>query len=341
MIPSKTVRICIDAMGGDHAPGVPIDGAIQAAREFGVSVVLVGIEEDIKKHIDACDIRGLSIEIVHAPEVIGMDEDVLSAIRKKRGSSIRIGVTLVKEGKVDGFVSAGNTGAIMATMKTVVGSIEGVDRPALATLVPTQKSHAVLIDVGANVNCKPRHLEQFAIMGSIYAREILGIKNPRVGLMSVGEEEGKGNDLTKEVFKTLKDADLNFVGNAEGRDVYAGNMDVIVCDGFTGNVILKVSESLIEAVQVLLRHEIEKHILCKFGYFLTRPALATFKKRLDYSEYGGAPLLGIKGVCMICHGRSPAKAIKNAIRVAGEFIELRIDERIRAEIEKTFKKEVR
>lgn len=333
------VRICVDAMGGDHAPSVPVEGAVAAARELGIAVTLVGLEDEIRKQLSAHDTRNLSIDVVHAPEVVAMDEDVVSALRKKRCSSIRVGTTLLKDGKVEGFVSAGNTGAVMATAKMVAGSIDGVDRPALATVVPTLKGHAVLIDVGANVNCKPHHLEQFAIMGSIYAQEILGVKNPKVGLMSVGEEEGKGNELTKEVFKVLKDADLNFVGNAEGRDVYAGNMDVIVCDGFTGNVILKVSESLIDAAVALLRWEIERSALSRLGYLLARPAFRRFKRRLDYSEYGGAPLLGIKGVCLICHGRSPAKAIKNAVRVAGEFAEMHIADRIRHEIERTFKKE--
>lgn len=333
------VRICVDAMGGDHAPGIPVEGAIAAARELGLNVTLVGPEDELRKRLKEGGGDGLPIDVVHAPEVVGMDEDVVSALRKKRCSSIRVGTTLLKDGKVDGFVSAGNTGAVMATAKMVAGTIDGVDRPALATIVPTLTGHAVLIDVGANVNCKPHHLEQFAIMGSIYAREILGVKNPRVGLMSVGEEEGKGNELTKEVFKVLKDAELNFVGNAEGRDVYAGKMDVIVCDGFTGNVILKVSESLIDAAVNLLRSEIEKGLMYRIGYLLARPAFRQFKKRLDYSEYGGAPLLGIKGVCLICHGRSPAKAIKNAVRVAGEFAQMRIADRIRSEIEKTFNKE--
>jgi len=333
----KAVRVCVDAMGGDHAPAIPVEGAVCAARECGIGVTLVGLEDEVRPELARHDTAGLSIDVVHAPDVVAMDEDVLSALRKKRGSSIRVGATLLKEGKTDGFVSAGNTGAVMATVKTVVGSIDGVDRPALATVVPTQKSPTVLIDVGANVNCKPHHLEQFAIMGCIYAREILGVKNPSVGLMSIGEEEGKGNDLTKEVFKVLKDANLNFVGNAEGRDVYAGKMDVIVCDGFTGNVILKVSESLIEAVQVLLRREIEQRFLSRIGFALTRPSFRSFKRRLDYSEYGGAPLLGIRGVCLICHGGSSAKAIKNAVRVAGEFVQMRIAERIHTEIENTFK----
>lgn len=325
-------------MGGDHAPRVPIEGAIMAARDLGIGVTLVGIEEKIRPHLDAAP-AGLPIDIVHASEVVGMDEDVVAALRKKRSSSIRIGVQLLRDGKVDGFVSAGNTGAVMATAKTVAGTIEGVDRPALATVVPTLTGRAILIDVGANVNCKPHHLEQFAIMGSIYAREILGVKHPRVGLMSVGEEEGKGNDLTKEVFKVLKDADLNFAGNAEGRDVYAGTMDVIVCDGFTGNVVLKVSESLIDAVMTLLRREIEKRPMAKLGYLLSRPAYHALKKHLDYSEYGGAPLLGIKGVCIICHGRSPAKAIMNAVRVAAEFADMKVADRIRSEVERTFRKE--
>jgi glycerol-3-phosphate acyltransferase PlsX len=313
------MKIAVDAMGGDFAPRNAVQGAVEACREFQLPIILVGREQDIHGELDRLNVRGLPIEVVHAEEVVGMDEPAITAIRKKKKSSIRIGARLVKDGDAQGFVSAGNTGAVMATSTIVMKSLEGVKRPALATVVPTMTGASILLDVGANVDCRARHLMQFAVMGSFYAEAILGRKRPKIGLLSIGEEASKGNEQTRQVFDILRQTSINFVGNVEGRDVFNGSVDVIVCDGFVGNITLKVSESLAETMEHLIRAEIKKSILARIGYLFMRPAFNKFKKRVDYSEYGGAPLLGISGVTIICHGRSSAKAIKNAVRVAGDF----------------------
>lgn len=313
------MRIAVDAMGGDFAPRNAVEGAVAACREFGIPILLVGQEPVVRGELARLKVGGLPIEVVHADEVIGMDEPVIHAIRKKKRSSIREAARLVRQGEAQGIVSAGHTGAIMAISKIVIGSLEGVDRPALATLVPTKTGSSILLDVGANVDCKPYHLRQFAVMGSFYAQAILQRRQPRIGLLSIGEEDTKGNEQTREVFGILRQASINFVGNVEGRDVFNGSVDVIVCDGFVGNITLKVSESLAETLEHLLGEEIRRSIWGRIGYLFTRPALRKLKKRVDYSEYGGAPLLGIRGVCIICHGRSTPKAIKNAVRVAGDF----------------------
>jgi len=328
----ERIKIVVDAMGGDYAPENPIKGAILAARELDSDIILVGDEELIRRELKQQQALDIPFEIVHTPEAIRMDEDALQAIRKKKKSSIRVAAEIIKNKKASGMVSAGNTGAIVAIMKLILGTLEGVERPALAILVPHLKGYSVVIDVGANVDCKPLHLKQFAIMGSIYAQEILKISKPRIGLLSIGEEEIKGNELTKEVYKSLKEAGINFIGNVEGKDVYAGVSDVIVCDGFIGNVVLKVSESIVETIEKMLREELSKTIWRKLGYFLCRKAFRTFKKRLDYSEYGGAPLLGINGITIICHGRSTPKAIKNAIKVAANFSKFKLNESIREKI---------
>lgn len=330
----EKIKIVVDAMGGDYAPENPIKGALLAAKEYDADIILVGDEESIKKELKKQQAYDNNFEIIHTSEVIRMDEDALQAIRKKKKSSIRVAAEIIKNKKASGFVSAGNTGAIVAIMKLVVGTLEGVERPALAILVPHLKGYSVVIDVGANVDCKPLHLKQFAIMGSIYAQEILNIPQPKIGLLSIGEEEIKGNELTREVYKSLKEAGINFIGNVEGKDVYAGVSDVIVCDGFIGNVVLKVSESLVETIEKMLKEELAKTIWRKLGFFLSRKAFQTFKKRLDYSEYGGAPLLGINGITIICHGRSSPKAIKNAIRVAINFSKCKLNENIREKIKK-------
>lgn len=328
-------KIAVDAMGGDHAPFAEVDGAVQAAREYGLPIVLVGLEQRIREQLDKYDTTGLSVEIVHASEVVTMEDSPVTAARRKRDSSIRVAAKLMRDGAVAGVVSAGNTGAVMATVKLVTGTLPVVDRPALSAVLPTQKGKpAILLDVGANVDCKPHHLEQFALMGEIYSRSIFGVRRPRVGLLSIGEEDSKGNELTKEAFKVLKRAPLNFVGNVEGRDIFKGEVDVIVCDGFTGNVALKLSEGLIEAFRTMLGQELRKTVAAKMGYMLAQNAFNQFKKRLDYSEYGGAPLLGIKGITIVCHGRSNANAIKNAIRVAGEASRHRINDTIESEFEK-------
>ncbi|MEO6120027.1 MAG: phosphate acyltransferase PlsX [Terriglobales bacterium] len=326
--------IAVDAMGSDKAPKPEIEGAILAAKHHHVRVLLVGREDEVraelKHHPSAAH---LPIEVVHASEVIGMDEKAAQAVRSKRDSSMRVGLRLVREGRAAGFITAGNTGACMATAKMVLGTLPGVDRPALAAVFPTSKgSAAILVDVGANVDCKPQNLEQFAVMGEIYSRSIFGIARPRVGLLSVGEEESKGNELTKQTHPLMKELPLNFIGNVEGRDLYNGHADVIVCDGFIGNVALKVSEGLVEAMRFLLKESLRSTITSQVGALLSRQAFADFKKRLDYSEYGGAPLLGLKGVCIVGHGSSNANAIKNCIRVAAQFADTNINAKIEQEI---------
>jgi glycerol-3-phosphate acyltransferase PlsX len=328
-------KIAVDAMGSDSGPSVEIDGAIQAAAQYGVPIVLVGQQDRIRELLRERDAGSLPIEVVHAGEVITMQDAAATAARRKKDSSIHVAARLMKEGVVSGFVSAGNTGAVMATVKMVMGTLSVVDRPALSTVLPTQKAKpAILLDVGANVDCKPHHLEQFAIMGDIYSRAIFGIRRPRVGLLSIGEEDSKGNELTKEAFKSLKRAPINFIGNVEGRDIFGGDVDVIVCDGFTGNVALKLSEGLYEAFGSMLKQELQKTLSAKIGAILAQDAFRQFKHRLDYSEYGGAPLLGIKGITIVCHGRSNSNAIKNAIRVAAEFCRHGVNDVIESEFTK-------
>ncbi len=330
------VTIAVDAMGGDYAPYSEVEGAVLAAREYKVGIVLVGQSERLRQLLLEYSADSLPIEIRHAAETIGMDEPAAIAVRKKRNSSIRVTASLVREGRAEGLVSAGNTGAVMAASKLILGSLERVDRPALAAVVPTLKGAAVILDVGANVDCKPHHLWQFAVMGHIYARKILGIENPRIGLMSIGEEESKGNELIKEVHKALKEASLNFIGNIEGKDVYHGKADVIVCDGFTGNVALKISEGLIEVMLNIMRKELSQTLASKVGALLIKQSMGRVKRRLDYSEYGGAPLLGVRGISIICHGRSNAKAIKNAIRLAKDFCDNKVNSIIERELASLF-----
>jgi phosphate acyltransferase len=325
--------IALDAMGSDRAPRPEIEGAIHAARSFGVRVLLVGPETALKaelaRHPSAAR---LPLEIVHASEVITMEDKAVQAVRSKRDSSMRVGLRLVREGRAAGFVTAGNTGAAMASAKMVLGALQGVDRPALAAVFPTAPgTAAILLDVGANVDCKPHNLQQFAVMGEIYFRSIFGrsgfgaSRKPRVGLLSIGEEETKGNDLTREAFPLLKQLPLNFIGNVEGRDLFNGHVDVIVADGFVGNVALKISEGVAGLVRTVLKESLKSTITRQVGYILSRSAFSDFKKRIDHTEYGGAPLLGVKGACIITHGSSNANAIKNAVRVAAEFAERRIN----------------
>jgi len=326
--------IAVDAMGSDRAPKPEVEGAILACRHHDVRILLVGREPQIREELEReierhPSVRNLPIETVHATEVIGMGEKAATAVRSKRDSSMRVGLRLVREGRAAGFVTAGNTGAAMATAKMVLGALPGVDRPALAAVFPTSAGKAaILLDVGANVDCKAHHLEQFAVMGEIYSRSIFGTNKPRVGLLSIGEEEGKGNDLTREAYALLRQLPLNFAGNVEGRDLYNGSVDVIVCDGFIGNVALKVSEGLVSAVRFLLKESLKSTISSQVGFLLSRRAFDDFKKRLDYAEYGGAPLLGIKGICIVGHGSSNATALKNAIRVAAQSAETKINDNI-------------
>jgi glycerol-3-phosphate acyltransferase PlsX len=326
------IKIAVDGMGSDNSPLSEVEGAVEAARAYRVHVLLVGKESQLVPLLRRAGGDGLPIEIRNASQVVEMDEQPSLALRKKRDSSIRVAADMVRAGVAGGLVSAGNTGAVMAISKTVFGVVPGVDRPALAAILPTLAGHAVLLDVGANVACKPHQLVQFAIMGHVFCKIIIGVHSPRVGLMSVGEEESKGNSLTKEVHKSLKETNLNFIGNVEGRDVYNGRADVIVCDGFTGNVALKTSEGLIEAVLKLLRDELSSNLQAKLGALLSQQSFKRLKKRLDYSEYGGAPLLGLRGASIICHGRSSSNAIKNAIRVAKEFVENQVNAKLESEL---------
>lgn len=328
------VTIAVDAMGGDHAPKIEVEGAIRAARQFGVRVILVGRSDEINRELAEHDgWRQLPVSVQNASEVITMEDSAAKAMRTKKDSSIRVASRLVRDGVAQGVVSAGNTGATMATAKMVQGMVHGVDRPALAQAFPTLKgTPAVIVDVGANVDCTPEMLAQFAVMGDIYSRVIFRTESPRVGLLSIGEEEQKGNELTRNATPLLRKLPLNFIGNVEGRDVYTGRADVIVCDGFIGNVALKVSEGLVEVTRQMLKESLDATITRKLGYVLARSAFADFKKRVDYSEFGGAPLLGVKGVCIICHGRSNVNALKNAIRVAAEYAGGQINQRIEEEL---------
>lgn len=333
------VCIALDAMGGDHAPAEVVKGAVLAAAEFAVEIILVGQEDVVRRELAAAGGMPRNISVFDAREIVTMEDTALAPLRRKRNSSVRVCANLVAEGKANAFVSAGNTGATWTSARAVMGMIEGVSRPALATVVPSLKGHTLLLDVGANVDAKPNHLREFAVMGHFYAQMLFGIDAPRVGLLSIGEEEGKGNELTKETYRVLKETGLNFIGNAEGRDVYNGNADVVVCDGFIGNVVLKASEALGEFVSTTLRQEMKKTLPRKIGGLLAKSAFEGLKKRMDYSEYGGAPLLGVKGGCIVCHGRSNAKAIKNAIRVARNFAINRIDEKIMARVNDLHKRE--
>jgi phosphate acyltransferase len=327
------IDIALDAMGSDKSPEPELRGAVLACRSLPVRVHLVGPEDVLSKGLrTALDGERLPIEIVHASERIGMDEKAASAVRTKKDSSMRVGLKLVREKKVAGFFTAGNTGAAMATAKMVLGALPGVDRPALAMVMPTLTgSPSVLLDVGANVDCKPQNFEQFAIMGELYSKSVLKIRRPRVGVLSVGEEEGKGNDLTREAYGLLKQLPINFIGNVEGRDIYNGNCDVIVCDGFVGNVALKTSEGLTRLVREMLKASLTTTVTAQVGALLSRKAFNAFKRRLDPSEYGGAPLLGVRGVCIIGHGSSNDRAIMNGIRVAAEFSQARVNEHIESE----------
>jgi glycerol-3-phosphate acyltransferase PlsX len=325
--------IALDAMGGDHAPRAEVEGAILAARELGVRILLVGIEEVVRQELDRHRHRGLPIEVVNATEVITMTDSPSQAFRRKKESSLHVAARLVRDGKADALVTAGNTGAAMTVARFVLGTLPSVDRPALAAAFPNMKDKvSVILDVGANVDSKAAQIEQFAVMGEIYYRAIWGVKRPRVALLSIGEEEMKGNEVTREVFNRLKHLPLNFMGNVEGRDVFRGNVDVIVCDGFIGNIALKISEGVVEHLGGMLKKAIKSSLASQLGYALSRRAFSEFRKRTDYSEYGGAPLLGVRGITVIGHGRSNPNAVKNAIRVAAELCRARINETIEQEL---------
>ena len=319
------ITIAVDGMGSDNSPTSEIEGVIAAVKTWNIKIILVGRESVLRPMLNDAGGGSLPVVIRNAGEVVAMDEPPTAALRKKKDSSIRLAADLVRNGEAAGLVSAGNTGAVMATSKLVFGMVPGVDRPALAAILPNLTGYSVMLDVGANVVCKPHHLAQFAVMGHLFSKKIIGVAEPRIGLMSIGEEESKGNDLVKEAHRALKPTNLNFIGNVEGRDIFNGRADVIVCDGFTGNVALKTSEGLIEAMLKLMKEELTRNMQARLGAALSRQAFQRLKKRLDYSEYGGAPLLGLSGASIICHGRSSGNAIKNAIRVAKEFAENRVD----------------
>ncbi len=341
------VEIVVDAMGSDKAPEAEIRGAILASRLLDVQITLTGPEETLAPALDAAQSTGanrwermrggagLPVRIVNATEWITMEDKAAAAVRSKRDSSMRVGLKRVREGSALGFFTAGNTGAAMATAKMVLGGLSGVDRPALATIVPTVTGvPTLLLDVGANVDSHPENLVQFAVMGSMYARHVLKVSNPRVGLLSIGEEDSKGNGLTRDTLPMLRALKgINFIGNVEGRDLFNGSVDVVVCDGFVGNVALKTSEGLARLVSVTLRESLKSTVTSQVGALLSRAAFSAFKKRLDYSEYGGAPLLGVRGVCIVGHGSSNEKAIMNGIRVAAEFASAEVNAGIEAALD--------
>lgn len=340
------MRIALDAMGGDHGSDQLIAGALEAVCAFGHQVILVGdqqilqraLEQQAKIHLANCsgdcacardlDAHLSRISIVHTTQVVGMEESPLDGIRKKKDSSIRVAFQLLHQQRADAVVSAGNSGATLAAAIKEVGRLPGIARPGIAGIFPTLKQPLVMMDVGANVDCRPQHLYQFAIMATAFSKALFGIDQPKVGLLSIGEEGGKGNALVKSTHEILRQSSLNYLGNVEGRDVFRGDVDVMVCDGFVGNVCLKLSEGLAEALVSMLREELTKSLKSKVGYLLTRKAYANVKKRTDYAEYGGGPLLGLNGTGIICHGRSNAKAIKNAIRVAAELVANGMNQRI-------------
>lgn len=322
------MRVAVDAMGGDNAPVIEVEGAVAACREFGIPVTLVGDRARLEAELSKHSVSDLDIDIFHADEVVGMKDSASDAVRKKRNSSVRLAFELVKDGKACAAVSAGNSGATMAAGMFVLKRIKGIERPAIAQIFPTLKGQTLVLDVGGNVDCKPQHLVQFAIMGEVYARYAMGIKAPRVGLLSNGEEDSKGNELTRETNAVLRQTSLNYAGYIEGRDIFLGSVEVVVCDGFVGNVVLKLSEGLSDAAGKMLKGEIIKSWVSKIGYLFVRGAFNRFKKIVDYAEYGGAPLLGINGVGMICHGGSNTKAIKNAVRFAHEYARSGVTEHV-------------
>ncbi|MGH9743566.1 MAG: phosphate acyltransferase PlsX [Candidatus Acidiferrum sp.] len=327
------ITIAVDAMGGDNAPRPEVEGSVLAARELGVRVLLVGQPSVVRAELARHAAPNLPIEIVPASEVITMEDHPVQAFRRKKDSSVHVAARLVREAKADGLVSAGNTGAVMTVARFLLGTLESVDRVALAAPFPNAKGGvSVLLDVGANVDSKPEHLVQFAVMGEIYYRATFGNRRPRIGLLSVGEEEMKGNELTREVYTRLKKSTVHFVGNVEGGDLFSGNVDVIVSDGFVGNIALKICEGLAVQIFGLLKKSIQSSLASQVGFLFSRGALKGLKKTIDYTEYGGAPLLGVRGVCVIGHGRSNAKAIKNAIRVAAGLSRAHINEKIEQEL---------
>jgi len=320
-------------MGGDFGPGVIVPGAIQAARDLHVKVLLVGDASQVEAELAKLTPGQAEYEIVHAPEVAHMHEKPSEILRRKKDSSIQVACRLVKDGAADGVISAGHSGATAACSIFTIGRIPGVERPALAACLPTEKNPLVVIDAGANVDCRPYHLFQFGLMGDAFARDIFGYPSPRVALLSIGEEEGKGNHQVKEAYELYKMADqAHFVGNAEGQDIFSGDLDVVVCDGFVGNIILKMSEGVAVSMMRMLKRELFSGFVTKLGTWLSKPAFKRFVNTVDYAEYGGAPLLGLQGICIVCHGKSNPKAVTNAVKMAAAFVEKGTNDRLREAI---------
>ena len=327
------MKVCVDAMGGDHAPEWVVKGALQASFS-GISLILVGDEKRIRKEVKKLGGLPSNVEIVHAEEEIGMGESPAVAVRKKKKSSLRVGFKLMKEGKAEAFVSAGNSGAIMASALLTLRKIPGIDRPAIATLVPTFKGNMVILDIGANVDCRADHLRQFAVVGTVFCRTVLHIPFPRVALLSNGEEASKGNALTREAHQLLENSFLNYIGYVEGRDIFSGEVDVVVCDGFVGNIVLKLTEGLSRAIFGFMKNAMKGSFKAMIGYLFLRGALRNLSQTFDYSEYGGAPLLGVDGVCLIAHGSSPPKAIKNAVLHAHALASQNLVERMKRNLQR-------
>ncbi len=326
------MKVALDAMGGDHGVKVTVKGSIEAVNEYNINIVLVGKEKMIKKELDKHEYIKSKIEILNADDIITNNDKPVKAIRRKKESSMVKGFNLLKEKKVDAFISAGNTGALLSGGLFIIGRIKGVDRPALAPVFPTENGVSLLIDAGANVDCKPSYLNQFAIMGSVYSQKVLDIKEPIVGLVNIGAEKGKGNSLTKKTYDILEKSNINFYGNLEARDITKGYVDVMVCDGFVGNIILKLTEGIANTIFSILKDEFTKSFITKLAALILKPSIKNFKNRFDYSEYGGAPLLGIDGAVIKAHGSSDSNAIKNAIRQSKKFVENEVLEKIKTEI---------
>ncbi|MBN1142337.1 MAG: phosphate acyltransferase PlsX [Deltaproteobacteria bacterium] len=326
--------VAVDGMGSDNAPAVEVEGAVAAARKWGMPIIIVGDSTKLNAELGKHNVNGLDIAVHHTSEVVGMHDHPSDAVRRKKDSSIRVAFELVKNGQAHAVVSAGNSGATMAAGMFILKRVQGIDRPAIATVFPSQKGTTLILDVGGNVDCKPHHLAQFALMGEVFARYLMEKPHPTVGLLSNGAEESKGNDVTRDAHQLLKGTLLDYKGYVEGRDIFNGAVDVVVCDGFVGNVVLKVSEGLAEFVGSLLHQEIGSRLMGRIGYLLAKPAFAAFKKRVDYSEVGGAPLLGIDGIGMICHGGSTPKAIMNAIFTAREYVARQVNEKLLVQLEK-------
>ncbi len=322
------MRIILDGMGGDHAPEATVEGAVLASQEFGADIIIVGLKDVLEKELSKYGSHFPKIELYHAPEIIDMQDAPAASVRKKKGSSINVAVKLVKEGRGEAFVSAGNTGAVVCASTLYLKPLKGVERPGIAIAVPTLQGVSLIIDVGANIDPKPIHLLQYGIMGDVYSRTILKKSDPTVGLLNIGQEASKGTEFIKKTYNLFAQSRLNFIGNVEGRDLFNGRCDVIICDGFVGNVVLKVSESLAENLSALFKRELGESFITRIGALFSQSALRALKREMDYAEYGGAPLLGIDGISIICHGSSTAKAIKNAIRVAGEFVNHKVNQHI-------------